>query len=54
VSNITIGYLGETRSKDIDYLIPIYKIEGGGDWNSSAAGFFQYVPASLSAAAEIA
>jgi hypothetical protein len=54
VSNITIGYLGETRSKDIDYLIPIYKIEGVVYSNSSAAGFFQYVPASLSAAAEIA
>lgn len=53
VRNITIGYLGETRSKDIDYLIPIYKIEGVVYSNSSATGFFQYVPASLSAAAEL-
>lgn len=53
VKNITIGYLGETRSKDIDYLIPVYKIEGVVYSNGSAAGFFQYVPASLSAAVEL-
>jgi hypothetical protein len=53
VRNITIGYLGETRSKELDYLIPVYKIEGMVYSNGSAAEFLQYVPASLEAAAEL-
>lgn len=53
VRNITIGYLGETRSKDIDYLIPVYKIEGIVYGNGMTAEFFQYIPASPKAAAEL-
>ncbi len=53
VRNITIGYLGETRSEDLDYRIPVYKIEGVVYSNSSTTEFFQYVPASLEAAAEL-
>jgi len=52
VMNVTIGYLGETRSKDLD-LIPIYKIEGIVYENGRTAEFFQYLPASPEAAAEL-
>lgn len=52
VRNITLGYLGETYSRELDYLIPVYKIEGI-VYGNGTAEFFQYVPASPSAMAEI-
>jgi len=36
-----------TRSENLDYLIPVYKIEGVVYSNGSTAEFFQYVPGFL-------
>lgn len=53
VRTITLGYLGETHSQDLDYLIPVYKIEGTVYGNGTSAEFFQYIPASPIAANEL-
>jgi hypothetical protein len=49
VLDINLGYLGETREKDIDYLIPVYKIEGEVSGDGTTKEFFQYIPASSEA-----
>lgn len=53
VRNISLGYLGETHSKDLDYLIPVYKIEGEIYGENKTAEFLQYIPATPEFAAEI-
>ena len=43
VRNITLGYLGEIPSQDLDYLIPVYMIEGEVSGNRTTTDFFQYI-----------
>ncbi len=54
VTSITLGYIGETQSGNLPYLIPVYVFEGtveGAD--GSSAAFYQWIPATPELAAEI-
>jgi hypothetical protein len=54
VTSISFGYIGETQTKKLLYLIPIYSFEGvvqGADGKS--ATFYQWIPATPELAAEI-
>ncbi len=54
VTSIKIGYIGETQTKTLPYLIPVYQFEGvvqGADGTS--ATFYQWIPATPELAAEI-
>jgi len=54
VTSVTLGYIGETQSGNLPYLIPVYVFEGtveGAD--GSSAAFYQWIPATPELAAEI-
>lgn len=54
VTEVSIGYIGETQSGILPYLIPVYVFEGtveGADGGSAA--FYQWIPATPEFAAEI-
>jgi hypothetical protein len=54
VTDVAIGYIGETQSGNLPYLIPVYVFEGvvqGTDGTS--ATFYQWIPATPELAAEI-
>lgn len=54
VTSVTIGYIGETQTKTLPYLIPVYQFEGvvwGAD--GTEAAFWQWIPATPEFAAEI-
>ncbi len=54
VTSVTIGYIGETQTKKLPYLLPVYQFEGvvRGDDGTEAA-FWQWIPATPELAAEI-
>lgn len=54
VTSVTIGYIGETQTKTLPYLLPVYQFEGvvrGAD--GTEAAFWQWIPATPELAAEI-
>ena len=54
VTSVTIGYIGETQTKTLPYLLPVYQFEGvvqGADGTS--ATFYQWIPATPELAAEL-
>lgn len=53
VTNISLVYIDQTMTDDLDYLIPVYYFQGEVQGDGTSATFYQCIPATPEFAAEI-
>lgn len=53
VTNVSLVYIDQTMTEDLDYLIPVYYFQGEVQGDGKSASFYQYIPATPEFVAKI-